>query len=129
MLHTKCKSPLYLPAKTHADFEATSNTTRATKESEIIRQNLLSDAVDEDTIVRLEKFASHQRFYSAVSIPSREIKNVLGVWQTYISQADTSAERFFRLERLTKAYSERVHFFANHRFFAKSWLKYVSNPL
>ena len=51
----------------------------------------------------------------------------MGVWQTYIAQADTREERFYRLQRLTQAYADRVHFFANNRFFAKSILKYVSN--
>lgn len=48
-------------------------------------------------------------------------------WQTYIGQADTHSERFYRIQRLTQAYSDRVQFFASHRYYAKAWLKYVSN--
>lgn len=77
-------------------------------------------------MLRLEKFALNHRFYSAVSYSVREIENIISVWQVYIGQADTRSERFYRIERLTKAYSDRVHFFAQNRFFAKSWLKYVS---
>lgn len=51
----------------------------------------------------------------------------MAVWQTYIAQADSHMERFYRVERLTKAYADRLQFFYNQRFFAKTFLKYVSN--
>jgi hypothetical protein len=58
---------------------------------------LLSDIVDEDTILRLERFGAPLRFQSSQAISAREVSKVMAIWQTYIDQADTFSERFFRI--------------------------------
>ena len=46
-------------------------------------------------------------------------------WNTYITQAQTSHGKFQRIDRLTKAYADRTHFFADNKYFIKIWLQYA----
>ena len=51
------------------------------------------------------------------------------IWQTYIEQAETRNDHFFRLERLFKAYllePQLLAFFSTDSLFTHAWFKYAS---